>query len=120
MKTQTKYYNRKHLSYHFKVENLVKLFIKNLKLKQSSKKLSSKFADSFRVEELVRSQAYRLSLFQLYNKIHSIFHVSYLKPYFRRKDDNSILKLILSKLIDDEEQYEIEEIIERQKRKNEL
>ena len=71
VKTQTKYYNRKHLSYHFKVENLVKLFIKNLKLKQSSKKLSSKFADSFKVEELVRSKTYRLSLSQLYNNVMS-------------------------------------------------
>ena len=117
VKTQTKYYNRKHLSYHFKVKDLVKLFIKNLKLKQSSKKFSSKFADSFRVKELVRSQTYRFSLFQFYNRIHSIFHVSYLKSYFRRRGDNSILKLTLSKLIDDEEQYEIEKIIERQKKK---
>ncbi len=46
---QVKYYNRKHIALNFKTKNLIMLFIKNIKLKNSYQKLSHKFIKSFRI-----------------------------------------------------------------------
>jgi hypothetical protein len=88
------------------------LFIKNIKLKNSSQKLSHKFIKSFRIIETMSKQAYRLISFSFY-RIHDVFHVFYLKSYKRRKDDNIILKYSSSELLDDDEINEIKKILQK-------
>jgi hypothetical protein len=109
---QVKYYNRKHVALNFKTKNLIMLFIKNIKLKKSSQKLSHKFIESFRISKTMNKQAYRLILFSFY-RIHDVFHVFYLESYKRRKDDSVISKFLSSELLDDEEINEVEKILKK-------
>ncbi len=109
---QVKYYNRKHIALTFKTENLIMLFIKNIKLKNSSQKLSHKFIKSFRIVETMSRQIYRLILFSFY-RIHDVFHVFYLKSYKRRKNDNIISEYSSSELLDDDEVNEIKKILQK-------
>ena len=83
---QTKYYNRKHKSMFFDINNLMMLSTKNLKQKRFFKKRSHKFVESFKVKNKIESQIYRLTLSNIY-RIHNIFHVSLLKSYRHRVDD---------------------------------
>ena len=83
---QTKYYNRKHKFMTFAIDDLIMLFIKNLKQKRFNKKLSHKFAKLFKIKNKIDSQTYKLILFNIY-RIHNTFHVSLLKKYHYRVDD---------------------------------
>ncbi len=109
---QVKYYNQKHIALNFKTEDLIMLFIKNIKLRKSSQKLSSKFIESFRIIELIDKQAYRLILFSFY-RIHNVFHVFYLKSYKRRESDNIVSEFSLSELVNDENINEVEKILKK-------
>jgi hypothetical protein len=91
---------------------LIMLFIKNIKLKNSSQKLSHKFIKSFRIVETMSKQAYRLILSSFY-RIHDVFHVFYLKSYKRRENDNIISEYSSSELLDDDEVNEIEKILQK-------
>jgi hypothetical protein len=88
------------------------LFIKNIKLKNSSQKFSHKFIKSFRIVETMNKQTYRLILFSFY-RIHDVFHVFYLKSYKRRKNDNIISKYSFFELLDDHEINEIKKILQK-------
>ncbi len=77
------------------------LSAKNLKQKKSSKKLSNKMIKFFHIQELINKQMYCLYLSIIY-KVYSVFHVSFLKSYNRRLNDDSILDYFILKLIDDE------------------
>ncbi len=109
---QVKYYNRKHIALTFKTKNLIMLFIKNIKLKNSSQKFSHKFIESFRIVETMNKQTYHLIFFSFY-RIHDVFHVFYLKSYKRRKNDNIISKYSSFELLDDNEINEIKEILQK-------
>ena len=92
------------------------LSAKNLKQKKLSKKLSNKMIEFFRRQELIDKQMYHLDLSIIY-KIHSVFHVSLLKLYNHRLNDDSILNYFILKLIDDEQEWKIEKILQKWKRK---
>jgi hypothetical protein len=109
---QVKYYNRKHIALTFKTEDLIMLFIKNIKLKNSSQKFSHKFIKSFRIVETMNKQVYRLILFSFY-RIQDVFHVFYLKSYKRRKNDNIISKYFSSEFLDDDEINEVKKILQK-------
>ena len=101
---QTRYYNRKYKSTFFKIEDLMILSTKNLKQKRSFKKLSHKYVESFKIENKIEAQIYRLTLSNIY-RIHNIFHVSLLKSYRHRVDDKKTKQMMqTSNLIDDEKQ----------------
>ena len=100
---QAIYYNKNHTFKKYAVEKLIILSIKNLKQKRFNKKLTHKFVKSFRVENKIKAQTYRLTLFSTY-RIHNIFHVSLLKSYHHRIDVTKAYEFMqVSKLIDDEE-----------------
>jgi hypothetical protein len=109
---QVKYYNRKHIALIFKTKDLIMLFIKNIKLKNSSQKFSYKFIESFRIVETMNKQIYRLILFSFY-RIYDVFHVFYLKSYKKRDDDNIISEYLSSELFDDDEISEVKEILQK-------
>jgi len=117
--SQVKAYNQKHKFKTYNKSNLVLLSMKNLSQKHSSKKLSHKFAESFHIQDIVEKQAYRLYLPTHY-WIHNVFHVSYLKLYNWCLDDEITQVLPPSKLINEKEEYEVEEILEKQRRKDKL
>jgi len=79
------------------------LSAKNLKQKKSSKKLSNKMIEFFRIQEFIDKQTYRLDLSVIY-RVHSVFHVFLLKSYNRRLNDDSILDFFVLELIDDEQE----------------
>jgi len=98
---QTKYYNWKHKSKFFNVNDLVMLSAKNLKQKKLSKKLSNKMIEFFHIQELIDKQTYYLDLSVIY-KVHSVFHVFLLESYNSRLNDDFILDYLILKLINDE------------------
>ena len=109
---QIKYYNKKHLSKNFKIENLIMLLTKNLKQKKSNKKLFHKFIELFRVKKSVEKQTYHLIFFNIY-RIHFVFHVSLIESYRRRKCDSDKSFFSNSKLINNHSKYEIKKILNR-------
>lgn len=114
---QSKYYNKSHQPQSYKVGDLVMLATKNLKQKRPSKKLSHKFVGPFRITDKVGAQAYRLLLPSTY-RIHNTFHVSLLEPYHIRDcGDASDTFMQAPELIDDDELWEVEEIVDRVKNK---
>ena len=54
------------------------LIIKNLKQKRSNKKLSHKFVSSFRIENKIDTQTYKLTLFFTY-RIYNTFYVFFIE-----------------------------------------
>ncbi len=107
---QTKYYNWKHKSKFFNVNDLIMLSAKSLKQKKLSKKLSNKMIEFFRIQKFIDKQMYCLDLSIIY-KVHSVFHVFLLESYNRRLNDDSILDYLVLKLIDDEQEWKIEKIL---------
>ena len=77
------------------------LSAKNLKQKKLSKKLSNKMIKLFRIQELINKQTYHFDLSIIY-RVHFIFHVSLLKLYNCRLNDDFILNYLVLELIDDE------------------
>ncbi len=59
---------------------------------------------------------YHLDLLIIY-RIYSVFHVFLLKSYNHRLNDDFILNYLTLKLIDDEQEWKIEKILQKQKRK---
>ncbi len=92
------------------------LSAKNLKQKKLSKKLSNKMLELFCIQEFIDKQMYHLSLSIIY-KIHSVFHVSFLKLYNRKLNDDFIFKYLAFKLIDNEQEWKVEKILQKWKRK---
>ncbi len=92
------------------------LSAKNLKQKKLSKKLSNKMIEFFHIQELIDKQMYHLDLSIIY-KVHSVFHVFLLESYNRRLNDDFILNYLVLKLINDEQEWKIEKILQKQKRK---
>ncbi len=104
---QVKYYNEKHTSRIFNVENKILLNFKNLHIFKSSKKLDHKYYESFEIEKFIEKQAYKLRLFHTF-RIHNVFHVSLLKSYKERFDDVMTSFLIM---INEEKHDEIKLIL---------
>ena len=85
------YYNAHHVLKQFKIRNLIKLFIKNLRLKYQ--KLSSCWIESFRVLECIDEQIYRLILFNKYVCLHSVFSIQLLEDYCHHHDDAELMTM---------------------------
>ena len=107
--TQAKYYNKRHTPIEYSVSELVLLSAQNIKTAQPSKKLGHHRLGPFEIEERIRKQAYRLKLPLRYKSIYNVFHVSLLEPYRRRPSEE--LKEIAPKIVNSEEQQEVEKIL---------
>jgi hypothetical protein len=101
---QAKYYNQRHQPKLFKRGDLVKLSTRNLWLKD--KKLQPRWIGPFRILERIGSQAYRLALPEKYARLHDVFPVQFIEEY-RPREGQPLLPL---PDLDDEEEFEIEEV----------
>jgi hypothetical protein len=72
---QFKYYNAKHISKIYAIENKIYLCAKNIKSTRSSKKLDYKYYKLYKRNMFINKQSYRLKLFVNMRKIHNVFHV---------------------------------------------
>ncbi len=70
----------------------------------------------FHIQKLINKQTYHLDLSIIY-KVHSVFHVFLLKSYNRRLNDDFILDYFILELINDEQEWKVEKILQKQKRK---
>ncbi len=104
---QAKYYDEKHTSQIFNVEDKILLNFKNIHIFKSSKKLDHKYYESFEIEEFIKKQVYKLRLFHTF-RIHNVFHVSLLKSYKERFDD---VTTSFSIMINEEKHDEIKLIL---------
>ena len=117
--SQVKAYNQRHKPRTYNKDDLVLLSMKNLSQKHLNKKLLHKFAESFHIQDIVEKQVYCLYLPTHY-WIHNVFHVLYLESYNQHLDDEITQVLPSLKLINEKEEYKVEEILEKQRRKDKL
>jgi hypothetical protein len=83
---QIKYYDEKHTFRIFNVKNKILLNFRNIHIFKSSKNLDHKYYKSFKIEEFIEKQIYKLRLSHTF-RIHNVFYVSLLKSYKERFDD---------------------------------
>jgi predicted metal-dependent hydrolase len=109
---QKRYVDRKRtLASEYVVEDIVWLFIKNIKTKRSFRKLNHKWIESYKIKKLLK-KAYQLNLSSSM-KIHDTFHISLL----RKTAIDSLIEQIQSSSSsvvineDEEEKYEINDIL---------
>ncbi len=72
---QFKYYDAKHISKIYAIEDKMYLCVKNIKSTRSLKKLDYKYYESYKINMFINKQSYRLKLFANMKKIHNVFHV---------------------------------------------
>jgi hypothetical protein len=111
------YYNKNHIPKEFQVQQLVKLSTAHLKIK-GCRKLLPRWIGPFRILERIGEQAYRLALPSKYSRLHNVFSVQLLEPYHRHEPDNDDLLLPMPDLEDPEDEWEVEEILDKRIRKN--
>ncbi len=92
-KSQAKYYDDKHISRIFNVEDKILLNFKNIHTSRSFKKLDHKYYELFEMQNLVENQTYKFSLFHTF-RIHNVFHVSLLKS-FKKEFDKVITSFLI-------------------------
>ena len=88
------------------------LFTKNLKNVKFKKKLSYKFTSSFKVIDVVKTQTYHLKLSKQW-KIHSVFHISLLKLYYKNLSVVASNEMIL---MNENEKWEIKNIFKNKRK----
>ena len=88
------------------------LFIKNFKNARFKKKLFYKFTKFFEIKNVVKSQTYRLCLFDQW-KIYFVFHVFLLKSYYINANIVLSAEMIL---VSEDEEYEVEDILKNKKK----
>jgi hypothetical protein len=94
----------------YEVENQVWLFIKNIQIDWSFRKLDRKMIKSFKILEK-RDNSYKFDFSNEMN-IHSIFHISLLRKNSQDFISNEIIFSSSSIIIDDEKEYDVKNIID--------
>ena len=91
----------------YKVGEKIYLWTNNIKIKQASKKLNHQSIESFMIKRNIKDLSYELDL-SVNMRIHSVFHAFMLQPC-----DQFILLQIKSMLIESDEEYEVERILDK-------
>jgi hypothetical protein len=113
---QLKYYDAKHISKIYAIENKMYLCVKNIKSIQSSKKLDYKYYESYKINMFINKQSYRLKLSANMRKIHNVFLIF----LFESCKDLAEKKQTLSIYVDDEKQWKIKQILNSRKYREKL
>ena len=106
--SQAKYYNAKHLSQLYNIEDFVYLNSKNIELTRSIKKLDWKYYGPYKMIDKIGKVAYKLDLSKSI-KIHNRFHVSLLKMCNKSKEGSIPLQPLIE--INGEEKFEVKKIL---------
>ena len=77
---QQKYYDKKHRDIQYTVRDFVLLSTKNVKMRGILDKLKKCFMETFKIQERIGKQAYKLLLPKTW-KVHPVFHISLLKKW---------------------------------------
>jgi hypothetical protein len=85
------------------------LLIKNIYINRPTKKMDYRFLGLFAITEKIKMGIFKLYLIFTYQRLYSVFHISFLKSY-RRKAGVEPPFLLLIK-IDGEKEWEIEKIL---------
>jgi hypothetical protein len=113
---QSKYYDAKHISKVYAIEDKMYLCVKNIRSIRSSKKLDYKYYESYNINMLIDKQSYRLKLSINMRKIHNVFRVFLLescKDLAEKKQTSFIY-------VNDEEQWKIKQILNSRKYREKL
>jgi hypothetical protein len=107
---QKKYADQKrNFSSEYQAENMMWLFIKNIKINQSSRKLNHKWIEFYKITNVLKD-VYQLNL-SISMKIHDIFH----KFLLRKTTIDSLIDQIQfsssSIVMNDEKKYEIDDVL---------
>ena len=105
--SQKRYYDARHQWVEFQVGEIVGLSTKNFRFK-NGRKLAPTFIP-VKVTERIGTQAYRIELPAQYSRLHDVFSVSLLEKWRVAKGQKV---LPLPELIDNEEEWEVEDIVE--------
>jgi hypothetical protein len=90
---QFKYYDAKHISKIYAIEDKEYLCAKNIKSIRSLKKLDYKYYESYKINMFINKQSYCLKLFANMKKIHNVFHVfllEFCKDFAEKKQTSFI------------------------------
>ena len=106
------------LKEQYSVDEEVLLNTQNLRIEEGkSRKLTDKFVGPFKVIEIISKSAYRLGLPQSW-KIHDVFHVSKLRRYNRNEQKTPKYERPPPIEVEGNLEYEVEEILDKRKRRN--
>jgi hypothetical protein len=109
--SQKRYYDRRHSPVEFKKNQIVGLSTRNFPFKAGMRKLAPTFIRT-RIVEKVGTQAYRVVLPTKYRRLHDVFPVSLLESWKDRRGEKDHLPL--PDLEDDQEEWEVEDILDHQ------
>ena len=94
----------------FQVNDKVLLSTKNLKLAVAgSPKFKAKYVGPFEISDKVGKVAYKLKLPEALSKLHPVFHVSLLKQWFEKDNQEDVVPTPI--LVDGETEYFIDKVI---------
>lgn len=110
---QQRYYNARHVEHVFRVGDWVALSTKNFRFKGNGRKLAPA-AIKVRIVETIGKQAYRVELPQCYDRMHPVFHVSLLEKWHQRKEESQTPETDLPELEEEQEEWEVEDIVAHQ------
>jgi transposase InsO family protein len=108
-RTVKAYYDKKHQERIFLVGELVLLAAKHIRTLRASKKLADRNLGPFKILGRKGQNAYTLDLPVKYGRLHPTFHVSLLEPYHMREGR----ELPEPVDIDGEDEWEVEQILNR-------
>jgi hypothetical protein len=99
----------KTFSFEYQLEDMIWLFIKNIKTERSFKKLNHKWIESYKIKKLLKDVC-QLDL-SLSMKIHDTFHTSLLRLAATDLFIDQIQSSSSSIVIDEEKEYEVNDIL---------
>ena len=105
-----KYYNAKHQSKSYGVDDKIWLSGRNIWTTQPAKKLDYKYYGPFVISKYIGTQAYQLDLPEALHNIYDVFHVSLLEPYQTIEGRVPQPPPLIE--VDSKEEAEIEEILD--------
>ncbi len=107
---QKRHVNKKrNSSSKYKLNDMIELFTKNIKIERSFKKLNHKWIESYKIKKLSKN-ACQLNL-SLSMKIYDTFHISLLRLAATNLLIDQIQSSSFSIVMNDEEEYEINDIL---------